>query len=98
MPRIFDNIEQSLWPVLAETLKLADRADFCVGYFNLRGWRSIDSYVEQWDGGEEHCCRVRVRTRLRENAEVVGMDEAFFEDEDKMKTKAGNRVLSAQWA
>ena len=27
--------------------------------------------------------RARVRTRLHENAEVVGTDEAFFEDEDK---------------
>ena len=27
--------------------------------------------------------RERVRTRLRENAEVVGTDEAFFEDEDQ---------------
>ena len=26
--------------------------------------------------------RARVRTRLNENAEVVGTDEAFFEDED----------------
>ena len=26
--------------------------------------------------------RARVRTRLKENAEVVGTDEAFFEDED----------------
>ena len=29
--------------------------------------------------------RARVRTRLRENAEVVGTDEAFFEDEDRQK-------------
>jgi len=49
-----------LLPTLQKALELADRADFCVGYFNLRGWKSLDEYVEKWPGGEGHCCRLLV--------------------------------------
>ena len=60
MPRIFDNIDQQLLPALKETLELADRADFCVGYLNLRGWKAIASQIEAWRGGESECCRLLV--------------------------------------
>ena len=54
MPRIFDNLEpgSKLLPALQEALALSSRADFCVGYFNLRGWGGLAPYLDGWNSGD----------------------------------------------
>ena len=61
MPRIFDNLRSasSLLPALQESLALSSRADFCVGYFNLRGWGGLAPYVDGWNA-EDGPCRVLI--------------------------------------
>ena len=86
MPQIFDNIEKQFHPALEQALRLSERADFCVGYLNLRGWRSIADCVDAWGGGEGACCRLLVgmerlpddelRDAFRLAGGVAGMDNA----------------------
>ena len=57
MPNIFDNLEpnSTLISALQTTIDLSNRADFCVGYFNLRGWKHLGPYIERWPGGNNKC-------------------------------------------
>lgn len=68
MPKIYDNIENHLTKGLNDTLPLSQRSDFCVGYFNLRGWGEVADKIESLHGksveeGEEtyhRYCRLLV--------------------------------------
>ena len=61
MPRIFDNISERLQAALIESLHTARRADFCVGYFNLRGWKLLAHAVESLGGDSNYPpCRLLI--------------------------------------
>ncbi|HRC90067.1 MAG TPA: phospholipase D-like domain-containing protein, partial [Bacteroidales bacterium] len=59
MPKIFDNISLHLKTGLLETLESSYSADFCVGYFNLRGWKLLMNHIDHFKGNDG-CCRLLI--------------------------------------
>lgn len=91
MPRVFDNIELPLLPALCDTLEVSVRSDFCVGYFNLRGWRHVDRYVEQWSGENGNCCRLLVGMQ-RQIEEQLRVALKVIEDDSQMDNQTAIRL------
>lgn len=60
MPKIYDNIENHLIQGLNDTLDVSRRSDFCVGYFNLRGWKQVADRINSLKGGDENSCRLLI--------------------------------------
>ncbi|MEW6406202.1 MAG: phospholipase D-like domain-containing protein, partial [Chloroflexota bacterium] len=93
MPRIFDNIQQHLLPALQQTIQVSYRADFCVGYFNLRGWKNLQDQIDRWAGGENSCCRLLVgmqklpQEELRELMSVSLQAEISNEVADRIRKR-----------
>ena len=56
MAEIYDNIEKKfldgLKGIIHNEYGIVKRVDFCVGYFNLRGWRHIVDEIEQLPGDD----------------------------------------------
>ena len=71
MPRIFDNLEtgSKLLLALQETFPVSSRADFCVGYFNLRGWGGLAPCVDSWDP-DDGPCRVLIGMQRAPHQEI----------------------------
>jgi len=92
MPRIFDNIQDELLPALRATLDVADRSDFCVGYFNLRGWKAIDDLVERWPGGPGNQCRLLVGMQRLPQEELRAALSVAAQGQDQLDNQTTLRL------
>ena len=90
MPRVFDNIEDLLLPALRQSLELSNSADFSIGYFNLRGWGELASFINDWDG-EQQVCRVLVGMQKIPSEEIK---ETFslLEDQGRIDNQSALRL------
>lgn len=93
MPKIYDNIENHLTKGLNETLELSQRTDFCVGYFNLRGWKEVADKIDNLSGatvfeGKDDVHRI---CRLLVGMQKMPIDilrDYFSKDEDHIIDQA----------
>jgi len=88
MPRIFDNINNHLFSALQETLHVSHRSDFCVGYFNLRGWKFVADSIDNWAGHENNRCRLLVGMQARPQdqlTELFSLEETTGIDNKRAK-------------
>ena len=95
MPRIFDNIEQKLKDDLRNTLEVSFKSDFCVGYFNLRGWRTIDDLVEKYAGGDGNCCRLLIgmqRLPQEDLQQIYSLTESEFELDNQTALRLKKKI------
>src|SRR6266852_5579817 len=98
MPTIYDNIDQRLLPALSTALALSGRSDFCVGYFNLRGWRQIDHLIDCWAGGQGQQCRLLVGMQKLPQQELRELlTRAGAQDLDNATAAALKRKLAAEF-
>lgn len=100
MPKIYDNIEHRLTIGLNEALQplnRALRADFCVGYFNLRGWKEVADTIENLPGATVQEGSGAARKAVHRVCRLlVGMQkmpvdilrESFWKDDDYMMDQA----------
>ena len=92
MPNIYDNIEAKILDGLtaAFTADQTQRADICVGYINLRGWRCIADAIDRLPGDDgKPPCRL-----------IVGMPTDTMESLHRYYTQqeedASNEVVVAR--
>jgi len=84
-------MQKNLLPELRNTLDGAIRADFCVGYVNLRGWRSIEDKIEQFAGTEDARCRLLVGMQALPKDELQSL-LSLSNEEDRISLNEVSKI------
>ena len=98
MPTIFDNIETQFASGLQRHLSRAKRVDYCVGYFNIRGWRTVCDKVDDLEGMDvledgryiHRYCRLLVgmtKTPMESIIDSINPDGGLIDNEKAAKTR-----------
>lgn len=82
MPNIYDNVEQTLLSALHEVMQHANAADFCVGYFNLRGWQHLADAADHLPGEDDSCVRILVGMQRPAEEEMREASRAIRRQEE----------------
>lgn len=98
MPRIFDNISNQLLTALRATLATGTHADFCVGYFNLRGWQALDDLIADWDPAQGQLCRVLIGMQRPPHEEVRELYQLRTHEHDDLIDNARASQLKLRFA
>lgn len=91
MPAIFDNIENFLGEELTTNLHEAERADFCIGYFNLRGWSQLSNHVNKLNGDNSDIPECRILLGMYGDNEKKLEEFYSKKDRDKIDNKEAVR-------
>ncbi len=87
MPTIYDNLENKLSTGLNSHLENAKRCDFCVGYFNLRGWKEIADEIDKLKGDNNVYCRLLIG--MYKTPKNI-LKESYFSNNDLISNSKAN--------
>lgn len=88
MPTIFDNINNKLTEGLLNSLEVSHRSDFCVGYFNLRGWKEVAEKIDLYSGNDNEKCRLLIG--MHKHPEEVLKDYFSLSEQDSIDNQKAN--------
>ena len=96
MPTIYDNIETKFATGLESHMAVAKRVDYCVGYFNIRGWKTVCEEIDSLEGMDVYennfvkrrYCRLlvgMVKTPFETIIDSLNPDNSFIDNEKASK-------------